>query len=360
MNPNLALGVLYFEDAWFHWRILQGFMTPDAPVTGWNEQTYAGYKLGGPEGVDTYRERWANHSLNGEFLPGIAAIAPWQQMTEIEKALRDNGHLWVYQQAGYTPDHQATLGFVNRYFLFNRSGPNPLPMFDLPPGIDARPYRGPEGKVSCLLNTFIRGTVPPSGFTIITESTEIEYAGFNLTRRILEGPNPTLRAEDFPCILYGLEETALELTRIWAIIEEVDHLIEFYEGLGLGEVVSIKVAVDQATEDFRAGRYGEAGTKANAAREEIIRILEATVWPLLDEGIANPRQSRIPLNLLNLLSSARMHISKDEVPTGESYLYEGLKKWYLSVSEPLCLAFTVLLLLSIGINAGRDQKSLGA
>ena len=107
--------------------------------------------MGGPEGVDSYRRRWAEHGLNGVFLLGISAISRWLRLTSVEAALRDNGRLLIYQQSAGRPERKMEVGLANRYFVFNRTGPNPLPSFNLSPWIDARPYLGPDGKVSCLL-----------------------------------------------------------------------------------------------------------------------------------------------------------------------------------------------------------------
>jgi len=361
INPNLTLGILYFEDAWFHWKILEGFMTPHAPVTGWNEQTYGGYKLGGPEGVDTYRERWVQHGLNGEFLPGISAIAPWLQLTSIEAALRDNGHLWIYQQSEDRPERKMELALVNRYFLFNRTGVDPLPAFDLSPGVYARPYLGPEGKVSCLLDTVEYGVPPPTGFAVITESPRIEYAGKNFTVKTLQGPNPYLKPDDFPCVVYGLEVDDLRRTYIRALIRETETMASLYLGLGLGEdprLQEIQISVEAARRSFSDGRYGEAEARVLGARDEMYALCQEKIWPLVDAALQNPRNSPIPLQLLNVFSSAKRYIEKGEAMKGRAWLFEGLKQWSARVDEIFWhLAGLCVLAASIGIRRGRGEHS---
>jgi hypothetical protein len=298
INPNLSLGLLYFEDAWFHWKVLEGFNSSTAPVTGWNEQTYGGYKLGGSEGVDTYQRRWAERGLYGKFLPGIAGPPTWFDRVEaIEAAIRHNGAVWSYP--GVYGHHQAddfrqAHLFIYSYLFFNSTSPTPLPEFDLHPGVNARPYLGPNETVSVYLNPYGSRKRPPMNLTILTDSGKPIWAGHNLTTISLRTPNPTLTPSDFPCIVSGLRLGDLLRTEVWALLEESRKLLGLYQRAGIPPPFDTQQALAFAEEQYQKGMYEEARSRLLEVRNQTYDHGMEARWPSVQEGLANPRHPPTP------------------------------------------------------------------
>jgi len=352
INPEFRLGILYFEErSWFHWALVRGLGSHESPTSAWTEKTYAGYKHGPGGGDKTYLEMWEEHGVHGQFIPGIAAIEAWKQFGAMEQALRYMGHLWLYQRH-YPYERGAefdrTFSFVQKYVLFNGTGINPLPTFRLHPGLNASPHMGPDGKVSCFLDTHVWSLPPPTSYRIITDADEIEYSGsFNYTTRILRGPDYVLHPDDFPCIIHGLSEDDLERTEITAVIQEVEDIAGFYHRLGLGNLSEIVKQAGDARGYMEQGRLGESRVRSLEARSGAYAALEAAVWPMVDEANANPRESEIPLSLLSVFANARNMMSGQDLAKGQSYLYTAVRDWSSSVPEVIPSMVSIITGLGI-------------
>ena len=161
-------------------------------------------------------------------------------------------------------------------------------------------------------DTLEYGVRPPKAFTIITDSTQVEYAGTHFAVRSVPGPSPYLDSDTFPCIIYGLDAEDLERTYIWASIEEAEMMLGFYQRVGLagGCRPCLRSLIEEAKDFFSRGMYVGARQKAIPARNQIYLICEQEVWPLVEAASKNPRAGPIPLRLLNLFSSARRHLGR--------------------------------------------------
>jgi hypothetical protein len=362
INPDLALGILFFEDAWFYWQILDAFMTPDAPVTGWNEQSYPGFRLGGTEGIDVYQQMWTDHGLNGKFIPGLAALKPWDLFTHTEACLRQNEVLWIYlgnpYPSEYDPGYEVIFGAIESYFYFNRSDLNPIPLAFLNPGIEARAYGGPDDIASLFLTPYRRkekGAQPVEvvkNFTITTDSEQI-YMGTNLTKKVIP-PNTVLSVDDIPCVLYGLSPSDLPAMESLAMIEEIGSLLDYSSILGLGDLSPVEVKFTSASELYRTGSYFEARGILLNARKQAYSMLTDEVRPMVERGLKDPRNSEIPLNLLRGLSNADLAFRDGKMVHGETYLFSALRDWTATVHEPL-LAFFMSCLMAIAVDSRRSN-----
>lgn len=363
INPELALGILFFEDAWFYWTILDAFMTPEAPVSGWNEQSYTGFRLGGDEGIDVYRELWGDHGLNGKFLPGLAALDPWELLTHTEACLRYSGALWIYlgnpYPEAYDLPYEIIFKAIENHFFFNQSAMDPVPLFHLDPGIEARGYLAPDGTASLFLTPYRRkekGTVPIDvvrGFQIVTESDRLTYLGQNLTWKELQASGLHLLPGDIPCIISGLAVDDLVRTEISAMLDELDCLLAYCGQIGFVDLSATAEELEEARSLYLAGRYSESKATLLETRADAYSRITANLWPLVDEGLASPRDSSIALNILRQFSNARGAFNEGQSPKGEAYLYSGLREWSLSVPE-IC---GVIWLASLALGLGLWQRS---
>lgn len=352
VNPKLQLGILGFVDCWFYWNMLKGFNSSAAPVSAWYEGTYRAYVSSGPEGVSRYLDLWRSNQLNGQFIPGIGMISPWAALTSMEASTRETGGFWFYQRDGQPPPEyddalRAVYGAVDRYIFFSGSEADPLPAFDLQPGVEARPYLGPGGRVSILLSEREYGVDPPASFTITSSRGQVGYFGQNLTPTIRHSSELTLGPQDFPCIVFGLDRADLELIRARALLREMEGLLSAHQRAGLGDIAFAREALAIATGHFEAGRYGEVVSGLTQARNRTYQAILTEVWPLVEAGTASPRTSVMPLALLSRFSLARRLISEGKEASGEMYLYWGLRDWSLSVPEPWIFALPLLALLSV-------------
>lgn len=351
INPDLQLGILGFVDCWFYWNILRGFNLSLAPVSAWYEGTYRGYISSGPEGVARYLDLWRTNKLNGQFIPGIGMISPWAALTSMEASVRETGCFWFYQRDGQPPPEyddalRAVYRAVDQYIFFGGSEANPLPIFDLQPGVEARPYLGPGGGASILLNELEYGIDPPASFTITSSHGPLGYFGQNLTPVIRDGGELVLRPQDFPCIVFGLDQADLGLIRARALLREMEGLLSAHQCVGLGDIMVARESLVVATGYLEAGRHGEAMSELSQTRNQTYQAILAEVWPLVEAGTASPRTSVIPLSLLSRFSLAGRLISEGKEASGEMYLYWGLRDWSLSVPEPWASALPVFLLPS--------------
>jgi hypothetical protein len=337
-------------------------MTPDAPVTGWNEQSYPGFRLGGTEGIDVYQQMWADHGLNGKFIPGLAALKPWELLTHTEACLRQNEVLWIYlgnpYPSEYDPGYEIIFGAIESYFYFNRSDLNPIPLSFLNPGIEVRAYMGPDDIASLFLTPYRKkekGAQPVEvvkNFTLTTDS-ELVYMGTNLTKKVIP-PNTVLSVDDIPCLLYGLSPSDLPSMESLAMIEEIRSLLEYASILGLGDFPSVEVEYKSAYELHRTGSYDEARSILLNVRQRAYSMLTDELRPMIEKGIGDPRNSEIPLNLLRSLSNAELAFRDGRIVHGETYLFSALRDWSSTIDEP---ALALLLSCLLAIAVGRSKSS---
>jgi hypothetical protein len=305
---------------------------------------------------------WADHGLNGKFIPGLAALKPWDLFTHTEACLRQNEVLWIYlgnpYPSEYDPGYEIIFGAIESYFYFNRSNLNPIPLTFLNPGIEARAYRGPDDIASLFLTPYRRkekGAQPVEvvkNFTLITEA-ELVYMGTNLTRKVIP-PNTVLSVDDIPCVLYGLSPSGLLAMESLAMIEEIQSLLDYASMLGLGDLTSVEMEFISASELFRTGSYADARDILLNARQQTYSMLTDELRPMVEKGLKDPRNSEIPLNLLRGLSNADLAFRDGKMVHGETYLFSALRDWTATVHESI-LALFLSCLMAIVIGRWRSS-----
>ncbi len=362
INPNLSLGILGFFNAWFHWSVLEGWNSSTAPVTAWCEQTYGGYKLGGTEGVDVYRRMWAEHRLYGKFLPGLRS-----SIKSMEAAIRDNGAFWSYEYDGHWWQQYGEV-LKKRYermhrafdslFFFNTDDVHPLPILDLLPGVEARPYLSANGTCTVLLQPY--SVILPMNMTILTDATEILYMWFDVDWlqqddchiRIIPSSDAVLGIDELPCVISWLRAEDLVRTEAWALIRELDQLLTLYDRAGLSRPPWGSTVLESAAAEFKAADYASARDRVLQTRNQTYAFGIEAIWPLVQSGLANPRESRIPLPILRTLSTAKRMFDDAKPRLGEIYFMEGLQDIVAQVAETGILwALTVVGALIIGCRA---------
>lgn len=337
VNPNLSLGILGFYDSWRHWIILEAFSTNRSPVTLWTEDTYRGYD---EERIDYLRQAFDERGLRGKVLPGLytVALSPWDMIDNMERAIRHNGALWIYQYNGdqYKLADERTYSRAynafQRYVLFNASRANPLPNVYLYPGVEARPYEGPEG-VTLLLS-------PRSGVSIqgdlelLTDSDRFHYVGKNITITAMEPRN--LTRSEMPCLLHGLSKEDLIRTEAWSLLREIDTLMGLYGRLGLERLPGIEDELGRAAADFADSRYDLVKERLSfTVAITYAAVLNAT-WPSIEEATKSPRDSPIPILALSKIRAAERMYSRGDWANGNAYLVGGLEAWAMAVPETAC------------------------
>ena len=372
INPDLNLGILAFEDdSWFQLSILRGFSTEQRPVTAWHEDTYSGYKK---NKVERNHEVFAEMGINGKILPGLWTlwIPPYELLDQMEYATRHNGAFWIYQRATYPwflgseEDYITIFGLLNSQIFFNGSTPNPLPPFRIYPGIEVRPNLGPDG-VSAVLNPGVNTSsgepLPPKlglAFSDVELAPDIDgfnYIGRNVSIKHLK--NPVLRLEDLPCLIWGLDEQDLVATEIWAMVRELEDLLTFYDALGLTELASIHEALNVSLQDFEARKFDDARSKLNTGTEEAYGLVMEEVWPFVEAGFADPRNSTIPMVLLNKIYTAKRKFADGEVMEGRMYLLKALKDWGEIKEPPILSTGLIITLMIYGLcRSQRDTKKV--
>jgi hypothetical protein len=145
--------------------------------------------------------------------------------------------------------------------------------------------------------------------------------------------NLTLRASDLPCLLTGLTEGDLPRISAFAFLAELQELLNYSRTLGLGEMPELQAGIEAATVEFQEGKFDEAIARLSSARVSAYEQLLAASWPLIEEAMANPRESNIPVTLLNRFTNARRALEEGRTAIGRMYLFSGIKDWSLSVGE---------------------------
>ncbi len=345
VNPKLSLGMLWHQDSWLIWSVLDGFNSSFAPITSWTEETYPGYDR---DYMMEMNDIWTEHGLNGVLVPGFYTtwVPPFDMIVNMEEALRWDGVLWIYQHGdpyrlADEESYAEAYRVLDRRILFNGSEPDPLPIFDVYPGAEARPYRGPDG-VSILLPYDLRFTLDGE-LDIITDRTEIGYIGRNLTTKSLK--HPYVDPKDLPCILFGLDEGDIIRTHCHSMIKEMKGLFEIDSRLSLGGLNSKRESLEIAESRIESGKYEEAWPDLVRLRETAYQRLMDIVWPLYMEGKLSPRNSTIPLSAMNSIFSAHREFSEGDLVGGRQYLWKGFEEWEMAVSEATPVMMVILLVL---------------
>jgi len=329
INPNLTLGILAFEDdSWFHLSILRGFSSAKRPVMAWHEDTYSGYKKGK---IDHNRKVFAQLGINGRVVPGLWSllIPPFQLLNHMEFATRDNGAFWIYQRAtdpwilGPEEDYVTVFRLFQDHIWFKGS-PNPKDPFEVFPGVEIRPNLGPEG-VSAILD---RGETLRSavcGIELSPTIANLTYVGENLSVKTLNRSH--LTPDDLPCLVWGLTAEDLRAIRAWGSLRELEELLSVHSALELPELLAFHAALSDSLESFRDGRYDRVISELEPVLEEAYSTVLDQVWPLVEAGFSNPRNSGVPMLVLNRIYTARRQFDEGDQSQGRISLLEGLKEW---------------------------------
>ncbi len=331
INPELHLGTLGFEDdCWFHLAILKGFSAQDQPVTTWHQDTYyGGYKTGK---IDYNHEVFVERGINGKVIPGLWTYDqdPFGLLQNMAFAMRYNGTFWIYESGGSyarlgaKDEYRLAFELLQEEVMFNSGGASFAPIFTVYPGIEVRPVIGPS-HVSVFLLT--RTTEPPSRVLKLPESfSGAWYVGANMTPKTLDTISLTL--DDLPCFIYGLDvgfdPSALQAT---SKIQQLGELLELWEPLGLGSLAEAENGLEQAVQDLQAGNIDAANTAVamslDGAYEKILGVLE----PYVEQGFANPRESPVPMVILNKINNAAKNLEAGLMLEGTKFMFQALEAW---------------------------------
>jgi hypothetical protein len=231
--------------------------------------------------------------------------------------------------------------------------------------LEARPYVGPGNLTSVFLTPYRvkeKGAQPVEvvkDFTMLTSS-DMLYMGMNLTEKVIPA-NSTLRTPDIPCLLYGLGPGDLRATEYLAMVEEVQCLLEYCRWLDLGPMPEIESDLNSAMTAKAAGSYQDAIEILLDARDRAYAHVIDELGPMIQEGLENPRNSEIPLNLLRGLSNAELAFKDGKVVHGETYLFSSLRDWSATVPEPniISLALSTLIPLALVSRAKPNRRENG-
>jgi hypothetical protein len=68
---------------------------------------------------------------------------------------------------------------------------------------------------------------------------------------------------------------------------------------------------------FEEGRYERAGDKANLSLDEAYLLAFEEIWPMVEAALGNPRNSTIPLIIMNKVNIAKGCMDRGEHGRGE-------------------------------------------
>ncbi len=343
INPNLSLGILAVSDSWVRWKVLGGLnssIPSTPPLTAWSEDTYGGYDT---LDYKNRKEWWAREAegLNAVLIPGFwtVKLGPFDLIENMDSAARDEGVMWVYQK--HDPFQQAdedsyvkAYQILHSWIFFNRSEASPLPPATLFPGIDARPYAGPEN-ATVFLETHHLSDAISEEVGIDINTTGISYFGENLTVKQISPSD--LRCTDLPCILQGLEWPDLLACEIQGLITELKLLGKWAGRIGI-EIGQDGEILEVGREHLAKGEYEDARSVLSAGLDGAYDATFDQIVPLLEEPPPDLRPApagadmkiRIGERLLSEMSDREARL----------YLMAGLKNWAIEVGE----GFTFILI----------------
>lgn len=331
INPNLSLGILGFEDdCWLHLSILRGFSTPEVTVSAWHEDTFwGGYKR---SKIDGNHQDFARLGINGRVIPGFWTyeLDPYQLLFNMEYALRYNGTFWIYQHGrapwalGTKDDYREAYRLLKDHICPNE--PRFLPSFYMYPGVEIRPWLV-DGGASAIVNSAIGATDMGLAFSNLELSpmvSDYRYVGEDMSTIVPRNNTIPLEQDGF---IYGLKPEDLEATRAWGTIHELEDLLTILEELDLEIPVSILESVEDLHMIFEEGRYERAGDKANLSLDEAYLLAFEEIWPMVEAALGNPRNSTIPLIIMNKVNIAKGCMDRGEHGKGRMYLLKALNDW---------------------------------
>jgi hypothetical protein len=396
INPNLSLGTLGPSHCWWYPCILKGFSTETQPVTAWTERTYDGYEAGE---VEWNQVAFAELGVNGRVMPGLwpHKLDPFTFLMDMDFATRYqftatyfdaetnasrakynaqftsapdgfqttyNGSFWLYPGGlgstrhpwlGSEEDYIMALRLLENEVYFNRAIPHPLPIFYIYPGIEVRAYLGPEG-VTAFLNPeekmISEEFLPPkiglsfSDVELAPCVEELTYVDTSMNTKHVTGS--VIPLDDLPCMVLGLGSGDLDATRIWARIHELEDLIATCDDLGLFQLPQTREAWELSLEDFRDGRYESAKESAINALEQGYELVMKGVWPFVEAGFADPRNSPVPMAILHRVNWANRLLEEGEEMEGRMYLLRAIKDWSEIAERPsmtlasICASFATV------------------
>jgi hypothetical protein len=271
-------------------------------------------------------------------------------IVNMEAATRHNGYFWIYQHdegIGEEEEYSWAYELFNEYVFFNRSEPDPVPLIPLFPGVEGRPYRGPDG-CSLLLLPDNLGRKISDNVTLVTSRTDLLYVGENLS--VLELGTKTIDLEQLPCLIYGLTEKDIAATEAYNLLLKLEVIVGYCDGIGIIGTSSYREALDLGLSRYREGEYDEAiGGLRQVLGEAYPDILDQ-LMPRVEAGISSPRDSPIPLTPLIRISVANRMFDEGDDREAETYLLAGLKGWFVAIPEPVngFVAMIGLVAMAIG------------
>lgn len=357
MNPNLSLGILGIQDEWFDWAILRGFNASSAPITAWSGLTYPGYD---EDLVDHFKDVWRQNDLHGAFIPGFytVQISPFDLMVNMESAIRRDGVLWIYQRDGDPyrlagpAEYRTAYDLFQRHIFFDGYEAEPLPVFDVYPGGEARPYRG-NGSVSVMLPYDLMFHLE-GDLIFASERDEIGVVDNDLAGGTLR--DGMLESNRLPCIVTGLAEEDLTVTHARSMIRELEDLLSACREVGLDLLEESAAELDAARTLYQAGEFEGSREKLVGIRADWYGRLMSRLWELYEEAVQSPRNSTMPLASLKSVAAAHDGFLGEDLARARSHLFRGLDQWRMAVVEgilPLLMIFP--LILSTARNRAGDR-----
>ena len=329
INPNFVLGFFPVQDVWFHWALLRGFGTPEAPAgawTGW--QTYGGIS---EKHAQDLKSRIREQGIDAQFVVGIGGAT----LTNFEQSVRRCEAFWVYTFGNLGQHFEDLIGILREHVYFGRTHPDILPECSLGPDIAARPYRGPDGQVTLALDEHEGGTVLKENITILTQENAVLIGERNLTEITLASPNPAISTGNLPCLVSGITELDLYSTEFFYLERELAQVLDYYHGNGLGDLGSLADKLELARQQAE-GNVSRAVETLLEARESAYEAILETVTDLSGE-FSPPPEATTKFWLADL------KISKGQVRQGRMYLYDGLSTWYSADESLVIVAFASAL-----------------
>ncbi len=114
--------------------------------------------------------------------------------------------------------------------------------------------------------------------------------------------------------------------------------------LGAGALPEAENAISLASSEFQAGRYLQARSLLPGIRESVYQKVLADIWPTVQDGLASPRTSKVPITILRSISNAKRMLEDGRTRESEAYLFDGLRQWSAAVPEPIAILIVAALL----------------
>lgn len=332
INPNLSLGTLGFQDdCWCFLSILRGFSTQDIPVTAWHEDTYGGFYE--TTKMDKNHAIFDALGINGKVIPGLWTyrMPPFTLFYNMEYAIRSNETFWIFGGHGWYPSYKEeqymkAFELLNRHTFLNGTGiSKPLPPIRLYPDIEARPRLGPEGVSMFLTSTRRSVEIASLDFQLSPLLSNFSYVGENMSIQVME--ENSIPLQKVPCLVFGLSEEDFLATKAWSSIHEFRDILDIVEGMDICNLSEAREDFELSIKDFENGTFEEAGRKAGSAVEEAYDSILELTWPYVESGFADPRNTSVPLAILNKIRMAKEYMDGGNENKGHIYLLSALKEW---------------------------------